>query len=153
MECTSNPVPPVAQQQQQQQQQRSSAEEKHPYISFLVQTPSYSKQVEVFGETLGDLRNAVKHALKVPHFQQKIVYFSASGDPVPLVGDNSTLMSEKPGLLDAKGLMLSRQVDPRLKMEKETAFLEALASCRFADAKEMIEDASGVTIDPNCVFK
>lgn len=49
--------------------------------------------------------------------------------------------------------MLSRQVDPRLKMEKETAFLEALATCRFADAKEMLEDASGVTIDPNCLLK
>lgn len=135
------------------QQERSSAVKKGLYASFLVQMPSDTKQVDVFGENLGDLREAVKRELKVPHFQQNLAYLSASGDPVALVGDDSTPMKEKPGLLDAKELMLSRQVDPRLKMEKQTAFLEALATSRFADAKEMLEDASGVAIDPNCVLQ
>lgn len=60
-------------------------------------------------------------------------------------------MKEK-GLVGVKELTLTRQVDPRFKMEKETAFLEAMAACRFVEAKDILE-SSGVTIDPNCVRK
>merc|ERR1712039_232146 len=48
--------------------------------------------------------------------------------------------------------MVARQVDPRFKTEKETAFLEALVACRFGEAKEILQ-SSGVTIDPNCVHR
>eukprot|EP00928_Gymnodinium_smaydae_P037761 TRINITY_DN26172_c0_g1_i1.p1 TRINITY_DN26172_c0_g1~~TRINITY_DN26172_c0_g1_i1.p1 ORF type:complete len:433 (+),score=39.52 TRINITY_DN26172_c0_g1_i1:88-1386(+) len=47
-------------------------------------------------------------------------------------------------------MMPLSQIDPRSKMQKETAFLEALASCRFADAKKILE-SPGVAIDPCCV--
>merc|ERR1712100_698666 len=67
------------------------------------------------------------------------------------MGD-TVLLKEKAGLLQANELMLSHQVDPRFKMEKETAFLEALVACRFDVAKDILE-SSGVTIDPNCVHK
>lgn len=123
------------------------------HTDFAVQTLTDAKQVCVFGETLGHLRSAIKEQFDIPCFQQKLMYIPTEGDSIALHGDDSELMREKPGLLDAKALVLSRQVDPRYKTEKETAFLEALAACHFAEAKEMLEEASGVAIDPNCILK
>jgi len=120
-----------------------------PHV-FDVSMMSESKQVQVYGETLGVLRAAVQTSFDIPAFEQTITY-SIAGDDVVLKGDDSVPLQEK-GLFDVKHLFLARQVDHRFKTEKETAFLDALAACRFRDAKEILE-SSGVTIDPNCVRK
>lgn len=110
-----------------------------------------TKQVEVIGESLGDLRAAIMDKFNVPTFEQTIVYQADGGDVI-ITGDDSVPLKEKSGLLEAKVLYLSRQVDPRHQMEKQTAFLEALVACRYSEAKQILK-SSGVSIDPNCVHK
>ena len=103
----------------------------------------------MLGETLGHLRASIKQSFGIPHFEQNIQYQGGSG---ALDGDDSMLLKEVEGLLEAKELTLTRQVDPRYSMEKQTAFLEALAACKFAEAKEIL-CSSGVAIDPNCTYR
>eukprot|EP00933_Yihiella_yeosuensis_P027992 TRINITY_DN21805_c0_g1_i1.p1 TRINITY_DN21805_c0_g1~~TRINITY_DN21805_c0_g1_i1.p1 ORF type:complete len:358 (+),score=50.73 TRINITY_DN21805_c0_g1_i1:112-1185(+) len=125
-----------------------------PFASFEVQTLSDMKRIDVFGDRLRDLRSSIKEQFGIPGFEQKVLYQvdADAGNCIELVGDDSVLLKEKVGLLDAKMLMLARQVDPRYKMEKETAFLDALLATRFSDAKDILE-SSGATIDPNCVHR
>lgn len=122
------------------------------FATFDVQSLSDTKQVEVRGETLGDLRLAVKSQFDIPTFEQQVLYSPDGAEPVALSGDDSVLLTEKEGLIDTKLLQVARQVDPRFKMEKETAFVEALAARRFEEAKGILE-SSGVTVDPNCVHR
>eukprot|EP00928_Gymnodinium_smaydae_P060869 TRINITY_DN4475_c0_g1_i1.p1 TRINITY_DN4475_c0_g1~~TRINITY_DN4475_c0_g1_i1.p1 ORF type:complete len:325 (+),score=27.96 TRINITY_DN4475_c0_g1_i1:66-977(+) len=117
--------------------------------SFEVNMLSDTKSIQVpqIG-TLGDLRLGVQHEFGIPVFEQKLMY--SKGEDFVVVAGNDTLpikTSVPDGVIE---LLLSRQVDPRFKMEKETAFLEALASCRFEEAKTILE-SSGVTIDPCCI--
>jgi len=119
---------------------------------FDVQTLSDSKAVSVVGDSLGSLRSALTQEFGMPPFEQRILYRIGSGELAVLEGDDSVLLSEKASLLSAQSLMLSRQVDPRYKLEKETAFLEALVACRFREARDILH-ASGVSIDPNCVHR
>lgn len=119
---------------------------------FEVQMLSEAKLVHVLGDTLGDLRTRVKAEFDIPSFEQNIMYTHGDGTHVRLDGDDTVLLKEKDGLVQSKVLILSRQVDPRFKTEKETAFLEALVACRFSEAKDILE-SSGVTIDPNCVHR
>lgn len=118
--------------------------------TFEVKMISSSMAVQVNGHTLGDLRKAIHLQFDIPPFEQNIIYFLA-GESVVLEGDDSVLMQEK-GLFEVAELTLTRQIDPRFKMEKETAFLEALAACRFGEATEILK-SSGFSIDPNCVRK
>mmetsp|Transcript_4792 Transcript_4792/g.6766 ORF Transcript_4792/g.6766 Transcript_4792/m.6766 type:complete len:365 (+) Transcript_4792:164-1258(+) len=108
-----------------------------------------TQQVDVVGTSLGDLRAAIRDKFNVPTFEQTLVY-KADGEDVVITGDDSVLLKEKPGLLEASVLYMSRQVDPRHQMEKQTAFLEALVACRYSEAKEILK-SSGVSIDPNFV--
>lgn len=124
------------------------------FARFEVQELSTTKHIEVLGEKLGDLRSAIKLQFDIPSFEQKIMYTHAGfwNYSIELQGDDSVNLKEKLGLMDSKMLFLSRQVDPRYKMEKETAFLEALVACRFVEAKDILQ-SSGFSIDPNCVHK
>jgi len=118
---------------------------------FNVQGLSDSKAVEVKGKSLGDLRRCVHEGFGVPPFEQNLQY--KRGDAfVPLLGDDSMLIKEKAGLSSAGELILTRQVDPRYKMEKETMLLEALVGRRFQEAREILT-SSGASIDPNCVHR
>jgi len=122
---------------------------------FHVQGLSDSKEIEVRGTSLGDLRRCVHESFGVAPFEQKLQY-KHKGAFVPLLGDDSTLIAEKAGLTYASSrfgaLVLVRQIDPRFKMEKETALLEALVKRRFGEAKDILE-SSGASIDPNCVHR
>eukprot|EP00929_Paragymnodinium_shiwhaense_P005152 TRINITY_DN10671_c0_g1_i2.p1 TRINITY_DN10671_c0_g1~~TRINITY_DN10671_c0_g1_i2.p1 ORF type:complete len:493 (+),score=84.84 TRINITY_DN10671_c0_g1_i2:69-1481(+) len=121
--------------------------------TYSVQMLGEEKEVVVTGPLMGDLRDAIRQEFGIPGFEQTIMYAQqAGGEPEQLTGDDSLPLREKKGLLDAKELLLVRQVDPRFKMEKETAFLQALVACRFLEAKDILE-SSGVTIDPNCVHR
>lgn len=125
------------------------------FASFEVQAFSTTRHVKVLGETLGHLRSAIKLQFDIPSFEQKIVYTHArdgKDEFIELQGDDLVKLKEKLGLMDSRMLSLSRQVDPRYKMEKETAFLEALVACRFVEAKDILQ-SSGFSIDPNCVHK
>jgi hypothetical protein len=89
------------------------------------------------------------------HKEQKIMYTNARDGKdqfTELQGDDTVKLKEKLGPMDSMMLILSRQVDPRYKMEKETAFLEALVACRFDEANDILQ-SSGFSIDPNCVHK
>jgi len=120
-------------------------------LVFFVQGLSDSKAVEVKGKSLGDLRRCVHEGFGVPPFEQNLQY--KRGDAfVPLLGDDSVLIAEKAGLASGGELVLTRQVDPRYKMEKETMFLEALVGRRFQEARSILT-SSGASIDPNCVYK
>lgn len=118
--------------------------------TFEVSTMSaLHKKVDVSGETLGDLRKAVQLQFDIPAFEQQFIY-ACGGTPLIVEGDDTVLMKDKQGLLEVDDLLLTRQIDPRYKMEKETAFLDALAASNFKEAKSIL-GSSGVTIDPNCV--
>jgi len=121
------------------------------FASFDVQTLADTQRVDVRGTTLGDLRAALKLQFGIPTFEQEIMYDQGSGLE-SIDGDDSVNIEEKTGLVSAKVLMLSRQVDPRFQMEKVTAFREALLARRFVEAKEILE-SSGVTLDPNCTIR
>lgn len=101
--------------------------------------------------TLGDLRKEIKMKFGIPSFEQHILYRSGDGQAV-VESDDSVLLRERPELLDVKDIMLVRQLDPRHKMEKETAFFSALTACHYEDAMDILE-SSGVAVDPNCVHK
>lgn len=118
-------------------------------VSFKVSMLSDSKMVDLNSSKVGDLRAAVQDAFEIAPFEQNLTFQSPSGDFVPVTADDSVLLTEI-GLVGGEELYLTRQVDPRFKMEKETAFLEALAACRFEEALQILE-SSGVTVSPDCV--
>jgi len=124
-----------------------------PFKSYVVQTLVDEKEVKVWGQRLGHLRAALSEAFDIPPFEQVIVFASPwSGEILDVQGDDTVFLKEKKGLLEAEQLTLGRQVDPRYKTEKETAFGEALFACRFKEALEIL-NSSGAAMDPNCVYR
>lgn len=108
------------------------------------------QEIQVHGDRLGDLRAAIREEFAIPPFEQSIS-FSTDGQVMEVQGDDTVLLAEKPGLLEATQLRLLQTVDFRYKMEKETAFNEALVHRRFQEAKDILS-SSGVTIDVNCIY-
>mmetsp|Transcript_42935 Transcript_42935/g.110668 ORF Transcript_42935/g.110668 Transcript_42935/m.110668 type:complete len:347 (-) Transcript_42935:233-1273(-) len=120
------------------------------FKTYMVQNLAFEKKVQVRGESLGDLRAAIRQEFGIPSFEQNILFSAADGQFVEVQGDDTVPMAKKAGLLEATQLMIERRVDPRYKMEKETAFKEALVARRFAEAKDILA-SSGITIDVNCI--
>jgi len=120
------------------------------FKTYRAQHLADEKEIQVRGESLGDLRAAIRLVFGIPPFEQTILFSAAEGPFVEVQGDDTVLLAEKTGLLEAMQLRIVRRVDPRYKMEKETAFKEALLARRFEEAKDILS-SSGITIDVNCI--
>merc|ERR1712187_945296 len=77
------------------------------FASFEVHSCSDIKQVEVLGRSLGDLRMCIRSVFGIPAFEQKIVYDCGGDKLVDLEGDDTVLLTEKPGLLGTKKSCMS----------------------------------------------
>jgi len=120
------------------------------FKTYSAQHLADEKEIQVRGESLGDLRAAIRFVFGIPSFEQTISFSVAAGQFVEVRGDDTVLLAEKAGLLEATQLRISQQVDPRYKLEKETAFQEALLARRFQEAKDILS-SSGIPIDVNCI--
>lgn len=125
--------------------------EEREVFAFKVQSMGACSSVEVRGGSLGDLRKSIQDSFGVPPFEQSL-QFKHGDNFTPLLGDDSVRIQEKPGLVNSEVLILVRQLDPRFKMEKQTAFLDALVARRFRDAEDILT-SSGACIDPNYVLR
>lgn len=120
------------------------------FKTYKAQHLTDEQEIQVRGESVGDLRAAIKLVFAIPSFEQAISFSGGDGQFVEFQGDDTVLLAEKAGLLGATQLRIARQVDPRYKMEKETAFKEALLARCFEEAKDILS-SSGITIDVNCI--